>query len=175
MLIVKKDYYEILGVPKASTVPEIKKAYRSLALKHHPDRVPEAEKKAAEEKFRKFPRLTAFCPIRRNARCTISTATPGLISATLRKIFSRALISAVFLAKKVWVISLAACSGIRSLKALAVEAGVKVRPVAAAMTFNMKWRSRLRTLSPALRKILKFPVMNIANPAMGPAPRPEQK
>ena len=36
---MKKDYYEILGVAKDSTVAQVKKAYRSLALKHHPDRV----------------------------------------------------------------------------------------------------------------------------------------
>ena len=51
---MKKDYYEILGVPRTATLADIKKVYRSLALKHHPDRVPEAEKKVAEEKFKEI-------------------------------------------------------------------------------------------------------------------------
>ncbi len=48
----KKDYYEVLGVPKAAGLDQIKKAYRDLALKHHPDRVPHEQKKEAEEKFK---------------------------------------------------------------------------------------------------------------------------
>jgi len=51
---MKKDYYEILGVAKTADAPTIKKTYQSLALKHHPDRVPEPEKKAAEEKFKEI-------------------------------------------------------------------------------------------------------------------------
>jgi len=51
---MKKDYYEILGVPKTALLADIKKAYRSLALKYHPDRVPEAEKKTAEERFKEI-------------------------------------------------------------------------------------------------------------------------
>ena len=51
---MKKDYYEILGVAKTAGIADIKKAYRSLALKYHPDRVQESEKKQAEEKFKEI-------------------------------------------------------------------------------------------------------------------------
>ena len=51
---MKKDYYDILGIPKDATVQQIKKKYRSLALKYHPDRVEEKEKAASEEKFKEI-------------------------------------------------------------------------------------------------------------------------
>ena len=44
----------MLGLKKSATHEEIRKSYRELALRHHPDRVPAAEKQQAEERFKEM-------------------------------------------------------------------------------------------------------------------------
>lgn len=55
--MAKRDYYEVLGLSKGASADDIKKAYRKLAVKWHPDKwqqASEAEKKKAEENFKEL-------------------------------------------------------------------------------------------------------------------------
>jgi curved DNA-binding protein len=49
-----RDYYEVLGVPRSAPAAEIKRAYRQLARKHHPDLQPAAERPKAAERFKEI-------------------------------------------------------------------------------------------------------------------------
>ncbi|MCG2711265.1 MAG: molecular chaperone DnaJ [Candidatus Omnitrophica bacterium] len=52
--MTKRDYYEILGVGKDAAVDDIKKTYRKLAMKYHPDRAAPEKHKESEEKFKEI-------------------------------------------------------------------------------------------------------------------------
>lgn len=58
----RKDYYKILEVHRTADTADIKKAYRSAARKHHPDRAA-GDKKVAEEKFREIAEAYEVCLI----------------------------------------------------------------------------------------------------------------
>jgi curved DNA-binding protein len=49
-----RDYYDVLGVPRTASAKDIKRAYRELARKHHPDLQPAAERPRAAERFKEI-------------------------------------------------------------------------------------------------------------------------
>lgn len=83
--MAKRDYYEVLGVGKDASEDEIKKAYRKIAIKYHPDRNP--GNKEAEENLRK--------PLKRMTYCTTLKRGNNTTSSDLTDLAARADLAAL--------------------------------------------------------------------------------
>ena len=81
--MAKRDYYEVLGVNRDADEEAIKKAYRKLAMKHHPDRNPDNPK--AEEHFKEGKEAYEVLSTRRSAPPTTSSAMPASIRLPRRR------------------------------------------------------------------------------------------
>ena len=55
--VAKRDYYEVLGVDRDATPEQVKKAYRQMALKYHPDRNPDADQDLYQAVVEKLDRM----------------------------------------------------------------------------------------------------------------------
>lgn len=60
------DYYNVLKVNRNATEEDLKKSYRRLAMKWHPDKNPGDVKKEAEAKFKKISEAYEVCELQRN-------------------------------------------------------------------------------------------------------------
>ena len=74
--MAKKDYYEVLGLQKGASENDIKRAYKRLASKHHPDK--NQGSKEAEEKFKEINEAYEVLGDDQNAQPTINMATQPL-------------------------------------------------------------------------------------------------
>ena len=82
----KRDYYEVLGVSKSSSVDELKKQYRKLALKFHPDRNNSSD---APEHFKEISEAYAVYQILKKDNSMINMVMLVLMEDILVKIFSK--------------------------------------------------------------------------------------
>ena len=83
--MAKRDCYDVLGIPKGASKEDIKKAYRKLALKYHPDKT--KGDKASEEKFKEASEAYHILSDEKEKQITISLVTQPLKVAVVAVVF----------------------------------------------------------------------------------------
>lgn len=76
--MAKRDFYDILEIQKGASTDEIKKAYRKMAIKYHPDKNP--GDKAAEEKFKEAAEAYEILSSPEKSNVTINTVMPEWVT-----------------------------------------------------------------------------------------------
>lgn len=85
------DYYKILGITKSASEADIKKAYRKLARKYHPDLNP--NDKEAEHKFKEINEANEVLSHPENRKNTINTVKTGKMQRLMKKLVSNVIAS----------------------------------------------------------------------------------